>query len=168
MKFLFFNADWYILTFLNLDLLTFLTSICFGDVKFNIITLVKDVTVVSRFDPRLVFSYAFFFVKIVHLLNVKPCFQIFFICLCPIMMRFYNRKEIYMRDDSFLLHIAHFAVIFMFTSLSSSFNFTSKFILLLWTLYTIFVKSQGLTNKNFYILEMSLLVSLRNVRSSIC
>ena len=79
------------------------SSICFGDVKINIITHVKDVTVVSRFDPWLVFSYAFFFVKIIHLCNAKPCFQIFFICLCPAIMWFNDRKVICTRDDSVLL-----------------------------------------------------------------
>ena len=75
LKVLFFNANWYILTFLNLDLLTFFTSICFLDVKINITTRVKDVRIVSRFYRRLVFSYAFCFVKIMHLLNPNPYFQ---------------------------------------------------------------------------------------------
>ena len=86
------------------------------DVKINIITRVKDVTVVSRFDPRLVFSYAFFFVKIIHLLNTKPCFQIFFIYLCPAIIGFDDSKGIYMKDDSVLLLITHFDVLIMFTS----------------------------------------------------
>ena len=107
MKVLFFNASWYILTFLNFDLLAFLTSICFWDVKINIITRVNNVTIVSRFYPRLVFSYAFFFVKIIHLLNAKPCFQIFFICLCPAIMGFDDRKGIYVSDDSVLLLITY-------------------------------------------------------------
>ena len=104
------------MTFLNLDLLTFFTSFSFGGVKFNIIIGVKDVTVASRFDPRLVFSYAFFLVNIIHLLNVKPCLQILFICLCPAIMGFDDRKGIYMRDDSVLLLITHFGVLIMFTS----------------------------------------------------
>ena len=115
-KILLFDANWYILTFLNLDLLTFFTSICFADVKFNIIICVKDVTVASRFDPSPVFSYAFFFVKIITLLNSRSCFQIFFICLCPAIMGFDDRKGIYMRDDSVLLLITHFGVLIMFTS----------------------------------------------------
>ena len=82
LKVLFFNANWYILTFLNLDTLTFFTSICFLDVKINITARVKDVRIASRFYQRLVFSYAFCFVKIMHLLNPKPYFQrIFYLSL---------------------------------------------------------------------------------------
>ena len=98
MKAIFFNANWCVLTLLKLDLLEFFTLMCFWDEKINIITRIKDVTVVSRFDPRLVFSDTFFFVKIIHPCNVKPCFQIFFICLCPTIMGFkWQKRNLYER-----------------------------------------------------------------------
>ena len=122
MKVLFFNVNLYIWTFLNLDLLALFTSICFWDVKINIATLVKDIMVVSGFDPRLVFSYGFFFVKIIHLCNAKSCIQIFFICLCQVIMGFDDRKGIYIRDDSVLLLITYFGVHQSCLPRPSSFN----------------------------------------------
>ena len=126
-KVILFNANWYILTFLNLDLVAFFTLICFWDVKINFITR----------HPKLIFSYAFFFVKIIHLCNAKPCLQIFCICLCPSIMRFDDRKGIYIIDDSVLLLITHFVGLSCL-SRPSSFNKTVSLFFFSWTLQTVF------------------------------